>query len=239
MLFRVQKDKENPYVMMNKSFFLDARLSAKAKGILGYILTLPDDWRIYLEELAKHFKDGVKSITSGVNELMEYGYVLRTTLRDEKGKFKGYMYDVFEVSTETPKTENGKTENGKTENGKRHTTNILLKLNNNIQSNNTQSDSKTLCVEIQNILGEKLTPKAVQGLINGSSLEVVKHYISNWDRYKPFAKTTQSAYFIHCIQNNIPIPTIQATTYPPSFANFDQRDSSQYEDDKFYANLST
>ena len=40
MLFRVQKDRENPYVIMNKSFFQDDKLSAKAKGILGYILEM-------------------------------------------------------------------------------------------------------------------------------------------------------------------------------------------------------
>jgi hypothetical protein len=139
MLLRVQKNKENPYVMLNKSFLIDSNLSAKSKGILAYIFTLPDDWKIYLDELAKHFKDGVKSVTSGINELITNGYIERTPLRDEKGKFKGYMYDVYEVLPETPKAENGKTENGK-----RQTTNKVLKLNNNITDNDIKSVSQSV-----------------------------------------------------------------------------------------------
>ena len=49
------------------------------------------------------------------------------------------MYDVFEVSPETPKTENGEAENGKTENGERHTTNYLFKLNTNKLNNQSVS----------------------------------------------------------------------------------------------------
>lgn len=112
-IFRVQKNKDNPYVMLNKEFLNDTRLTAKAKGILAYLLSLPDDWKIYESEVATHFADGVKSINSGIKELIVYGYIIRNRLRDSKGKFIGYEYCVYEVSTETPKTENGK----------RHTTN--------------------------------------------------------------------------------------------------------------------
>lgn len=144
-IFRVCKNKDNPYVMLNKTCINDVRLSWKAKGILGYLLSLPDDWQIYQTELVKHSADGIKSLASGLKELENYGYLKKEYLRNEKGQFIGYNYSVYEVPTETPKAENGKTENGK-----RHTTNnkdipITDGTNNNITNSNivSQSDGQT------------------------------------------------------------------------------------------------
>ncbi|KXG73769.1 hypothetical protein AN619_29030 [Thermotalea metallivorans] len=39
-IIRVQKNKENPYVMINKQFLSDERLSWKAKGLLILICFL-------------------------------------------------------------------------------------------------------------------------------------------------------------------------------------------------------
>lgn len=110
MIFRIVKDKENPYVILNKQFLNDARLTAKAKGILSYLLSLPDDWQIYEEEITKHFADGIKSIRSGIKELIKYKYISREQKRKEKGQFSSYEYHVYEVSTEMPLGENGKTD---------------------------------------------------------------------------------------------------------------------------------
>ena len=44
--FRVNKDKN--YTTINNTGLKDKRLSWKAKGILAYILTLPDDW-VFIE----------------------------------------------------------------------------------------------------------------------------------------------------------------------------------------------
>jgi len=117
-IFRVCKDKDNPYLIMNKSGLQDKNLSWKAKGILAYLLSLPDDWRIYESEITQHSADGIKGTSSGIKELIKAGYIKRETIRSKEGHFKGYEYQVFEVPTESLKTENGFSENGK-----RHTTN--------------------------------------------------------------------------------------------------------------------
>ncbi|MCY6957854.1 helix-turn-helix domain-containing protein [Clostridium brassicae] len=121
-VIRVNKDKNNPYLLMNKTGLNDERLSWKAKGLLAYLLSLPDDWKIYIEELSKHSKDGVKSTSSGIKELIENGYVERSILKDEENKFAGYEY----VIAETPKWANGKQENPK-----RQATKYPFKLSNN------------------------------------------------------------------------------------------------------------
>lgn len=101
-IVRVIKDKSNPYVMLNKTCLRDEKLSWKAKGLHSYLLSLPDDWKIYIEDLKNRSKDGRDSTTSAVNELIKMGYIKRTPSKDEKtGKFKGgYDYEVYEMPIE-------------------------------------------------------------------------------------------------------------------------------------------
>jgi len=125
-MFRVQKDKSNPYVMLNKEFLNDERLSWKAKGVLAYLLSLPDDWQIYEDEIYKHSKDGKDSLRSSIKELIEKGYIDRARTRDEKGRLKGYEYRVYEVSIQM-----GFSNVGKTNVGESNTTNNNLTNNKN------------------------------------------------------------------------------------------------------------
>ena len=89
--------KRNPYVVLDKTFLIDPTLSAKAKGLLAYLLSLPADWQVYVKELTQHFSDGVKSIYSGINELKDHGYIMHQQRRGESGVFQGAEYFVYEV----------------------------------------------------------------------------------------------------------------------------------------------
>lgn len=97
-MMRVQKNKDNPYVLLNKTALNDTSLSWKAKGLHAYLLSLPDDWKIYVEELSKHTSDGRDSTAATIKELIDTGYILRERLHDELGRFKGYEYVVYEMS---------------------------------------------------------------------------------------------------------------------------------------------
>lgn len=59
-IIRVKKDSN--YSVINNTGLKDERLSWKAKGILAYALTLPDDWTFHISELARHAKDGEDSL---------------------------------------------------------------------------------------------------------------------------------------------------------------------------------
>lgn len=116
-VFRVNKNKENPYVMLNKHFIYDAKLSLKAKGLMAYFLSRPDDWKFYQIEILQNCKDKKDSLLSTIKELQEHGYIKRKLMRDEKGKLLGgYEYEVFEIPN-INLTEGGKTDIGKTETG--------------------------------------------------------------------------------------------------------------------------
>lgn len=80
-IVRTTKDRNNPYVMINKDAIGDVRLSWKARGILAYLLSKPNDWKIILEHLEKQSPDGKTSLRSGIDELKKYGYIVRVAVR--------------------------------------------------------------------------------------------------------------------------------------------------------------
>lgn len=99
-IFRVQKDKSNPYVMLNKGFLNNPKLSWKAKGLLAYLLSKPDDWKVILEHLYTQSPDGEKSVRSGINELKEYNHVMKYPV------YRGNRISHWETTIfETPFTE--------------------------------------------------------------------------------------------------------------------------------------
>ena len=50
-IFRISKNKENPYVMMDRRPIENAELSWGAKGVLAYLLSRPDNWTVRLQDL--------------------------------------------------------------------------------------------------------------------------------------------------------------------------------------------
>ena len=103
--------KSSNYTTINNEFIFNKNLSLKAKGLLCHLLALPNDWKLYVEELNNWHKDGKHSVYSAFKELYYRGYIERTQKR-ESGKFKGYEYVVYEkpntekLNTEKPNTEN-------------------------------------------------------------------------------------------------------------------------------------
>lgn len=82
---RAQRD--TPYVQIDNRPLRDARLTWKARGLLAYLLSLPDDWRISRDHLAKQGPDGVAAVRSALTELEAAGYLQRRRYRTDDGKF--------------------------------------------------------------------------------------------------------------------------------------------------------
>ncbi|MDM7881587.1 DnaD domain protein [Staphylococcus borealis] len=169
-VFRVYKESGN-FVTVHKSFIHDDNLSWKAKGILLYLLSRPDDWRIYETELNKHSSDGRDSLRTGIKELEEAGYIHRTRRRNEKGQLREYEYQVFEQPNQI-----GKTYVGKTNIGKSNTTNNNSTNNNN--TNNETGDTSQIFRLVSKELEMIQSPLKVQeledelNLIKGNKLEI-------------------------------------------------------------------
>jgi len=101
-IIRVAKNRDNPYLIMNKTGINDNRLSLKAKGLLVYLLSKPDDWYVHTDEIVSNNSNGIKSIWSAINELVKYGYMYKHQFRKEDGKYHSYNYLVFENPGGTP-----------------------------------------------------------------------------------------------------------------------------------------
>ncbi|MDP4180663.1 MAG: hypothetical protein Q8942_06195 [Bacillota bacterium] len=90
------KKRVNPYTMIDSSIFLNNNISWKAKGLMGYFLSRPDDWKIHLKDLYRQSTDGYDSVKSGLKELKSHGYLELIPIR-EKGKIVAWEYIVYEV----------------------------------------------------------------------------------------------------------------------------------------------
>ena len=89
--------KERDFVQIDKFPLQDVKLSWRAKGLLAYMLSMPDDWQFYVNELHKHAKDGKDSTRSALKELEQFGYlVIEKDNRSSKGKFATNNYFLYE-----------------------------------------------------------------------------------------------------------------------------------------------
>jgi hypothetical protein len=63
------------FLTVSKIPLEDKRLSWKAKGLLLYLLSKPDNWNANSIQLEGESKDGRESVLSGLKELRENGYI--------------------------------------------------------------------------------------------------------------------------------------------------------------------
>lgn len=134
----IRVHKNSNYVVMSKVGLHDDRLSWKAKGLLAYMLSMPDDWTFYNEELMKHSPDGSSTFKAAMKELREYGYVVRRKKQDEKGRFVGWETIVYEHPVENE--DNRRVENRPSENRPSENDQLL----NNKELNNNSLNNKEI-----------------------------------------------------------------------------------------------
>ena len=97
-VFRIQKTKG--FTVMSNHHLCNPALSLKAKGLLSYMLSLPQDWDYSLQGLARQSADGIASVSTAVGELEQHHYLLRRKLRDRRGRIREHEYLVFELPYE-------------------------------------------------------------------------------------------------------------------------------------------
>lgn len=93
-VFKIEKNKN--YTIMSNYHLRDRNLTYKAKGLLSFMLSLPEDWDYSLNGLvavSKESKDGIRSI---LKELQEHHYLEIKKVRGNKGYFE-YNYLIYEI----------------------------------------------------------------------------------------------------------------------------------------------
>jgi hypothetical protein len=140
-IIRIRHSKD--YSIISNIITKDSSISARAKGIYFYLMTLPDDWKLYKKELYQHFSEGQKALDSSFKELEQKGYITKVQQKDKKGHYAGFDYTVYEKPISVPP----KTENRKQDDGNRQL------LNTNKQSINNTNTEKS----IEQVQSEKPT----------------------------------------------------------------------------------
>lgn len=98
---RSPHDKKNPYLMVARSLFQDHTVSLEARGLMGYLLTLPDDWKIFHKHLQVTLGISKEKLRKIMNELLEKGYASRTRER-KGGRLQAYKYEICEFKKCSP-----------------------------------------------------------------------------------------------------------------------------------------
>lgn len=124
MIVRIHK--ENNFSIISNEAIRRPDLSARAKGLFCYMISMPNDWHFHADELSKHFTEGRDAIRNALKELESLGYLMRRQAVDSKNRFTHNLWALYEHSQTSPwdarkgilapLTENPSTESPFTEN---------------------------------------------------------------------------------------------------------------------------
>lgn len=258
----VQGVKAKGFGIIPKLVMQDKRISIESKAIYSYFCSyagsgdtafpsinkICSDLCISDERFRKYFKI-----------IKDYGYITVEQAK-ERGKFSHNIYTL--VDKPTPKTPypeitdtgNSCTEKSDTENLSTNNNNVFKNnssfKNNRVYKNNTHREAKIpvcedyisgLKSQIRDITGFNMSEKKLKELLIASSLERIIYHLEHWHIHKQNQKRQGAGYFITVIENDIEPIEPQKQLYNqnkiPQRDNFDQRDYTDEELEKYYANL--
>lgn len=89
-------DKDNPYYVASRKTAQDDHLSYEALGLLTYLLSKPDNWRVQIDDLIRPGcgRDKVYRI---IAELKQTGYLTRVKKQNAKGQWTWEPYKLYEA----------------------------------------------------------------------------------------------------------------------------------------------
>ena len=90
---RIKKTKD--YTIMSNFHFKEKEMSLKAKGLLSFMLSLPDDWDYSIAGLETLLKESRSTIAVVLKELEQFGFLERKQIRDN-GKIVDWEYVIYE-----------------------------------------------------------------------------------------------------------------------------------------------
>ena len=114
-ILRIKKHSGN-FVILDKTFINDKRLSWKARGVLTHLLSRPDNWEVNVNDLVNQSPDGKTVVYSALKELKKYGYYQKVAIRDEKSRIIRWESTVSELPMTEQENEDSENKNDCKEN---------------------------------------------------------------------------------------------------------------------------
>ena len=94
----IRAPRRDRFVIIDQHAIEDDRLSWAARGLLGYLLSRPDDWKVLVNDLRKRGDLGRDGIYKLLRELRTVGYARYVRLRDRFGRIRGGFYIIREIA---------------------------------------------------------------------------------------------------------------------------------------------
>lgn len=93
-----------PFTQVANNILIDPKISWKAKGLFSYLMSKPDGWDFATKRISEEGSDGLKSTSSGLQELEENGYLARN--RQTNGRME-YLLSYERLAKVCPEVQNG------------------------------------------------------------------------------------------------------------------------------------
>ncbi|MFW2440677.1 MAG: hypothetical protein ACN4GR_15080 [Arenicellales bacterium] len=95
----IRARRRHRFVIIDQQAIEDTRLSWAARGLLGYLLSRPDDWKVLVNDLRKRGDLGRDGIYRLLKDLRNAGYIQFIRKRDKHGRIRGGTYLVQEIAS--------------------------------------------------------------------------------------------------------------------------------------------
>jgi len=95
---QIIKSKTANYTVIPNETAKNNNLSLEARGLLLYLISLPDDWVLYKSNLHEHLNEKKAKVDRAFRELKENGYLASVRMVGESGKFVGWNHVVYSIS---------------------------------------------------------------------------------------------------------------------------------------------
>ena len=150
-------NKKENFTSIHNKLINDSRISLKAKGIMLYMLSKPENWKYNPKEIAKNSKDGLDSVYSGIKELIGAGYISRA--RHSDGTVDYFVFEDVEENdiVDFSKKENPNRENPNRENPNRENPDVYKRKNTTKERNivNTELKKETSKSDIDDFINSQ------------------------------------------------------------------------------------
>ncbi|MEG2534343.1 MAG: hypothetical protein RSA82_01860, partial [Lactococcus sp.] len=78
---------KNPYSLIPNELVQNDDMTWAARGLMCYILSMPDDWVFYKTEVMKHGEKKRDAFNKTWMELQSFGYITKEYIRDNNGRY--------------------------------------------------------------------------------------------------------------------------------------------------------
>ena len=191
---------KNPFTAVPNALLNDNTISFKSKGIYSYLLSKPDGWIFFNQSILKETKEGLSSFQSGVKDLIQSGWLIKTQIILDNRRFGGNEFELMtdlpqaknsstvthkksEKTRDFPSTENPSTENPSTENRHPYKEIINKEIINKKNIYTKKSFINLTIVGITDCDNVQLEQKQYDKLVSEYNQDIVKTQIMQLDTY--------------------------------------------------------